>query len=122
MCPHHVTVPVILGKSMCQLCLDRRAICKLPKAARKDAWKRADETREDRMNGNYKCPVWGYTESELITKFPSQCTKSVWEFDHIGDSFRGIISGSANRVLKTLTSKQLTLCADYVGRSLEAHA
>lgn len=115
LCPHHGTA-VVSGKKHCQICLDRIAINKLPNALRTAATVRAEETREARTNGTYKCPVWGYTEAELIAMFPSKCSKSVWEFDHIGGKFRNIISGSANRVLKTLNFNQLTLCADYVGR------
>ena len=119
-CGDHPSVVVVKGKSRCLVCLDRRSIYRLPKKAQDAAQKRANETREARSNGTYKCPILGYTEVELVSLFPSKSTKTVWEFDHTGDMFRDIISGSANRALKTFSAEQLLSFSNYV-RQKETH-
>jgi hypothetical protein len=113
-CPGHPENSVILGKTYCQHCADRLAIRRLPKNAQTDAQKRADETREARINGTYKCPVFNKTEGELDKLFPRQSNRSIWAFDHIGDLFRDIISYRANSAIGILSSTQLLQGVDYV--------
>jgi hypothetical protein len=113
-CPIHPNVSLSPGKSLCQQCLDYTAIFKLPKNAKLAAQKKADETREARINGSYICPILGKTEEEIRILFPSKCNKSIWEFDHIGDLFRDIISGPANRIIKNFSSKELIRSTAYV--------
>jgi hypothetical protein len=113
-CFAHPKSPVAPGKIQCQVCLDWMRIRRLPKNAQEAALKKAQETEKARTDGTYVCPIWGKTEKEINEMFPSKSEKSVWEFDHVGDIFRDIISGPANRVIGTLSSKQLSKCLDYV--------
>lgn len=112
-CPYHPKVLLAPRKAVCQKCLDGTAIYKLPEGIRVAAQKRADETREDRVNGTYICPILGKTEKDLRVLFPSISSKSIWEFDHIESSFRDIISGPANRIIKTFSSEELIRSAIY---------
>lgn len=113
-CPGHSDLPVAVGKTWCQRCLDRAAIDHLPKNIQPAAWKRADETRESRIRGTYRCPILGKTEEELKKLFLTNSNRSVWSFDHVGEIFRDIISQRANHAIGVLTSEQLFQGANYV--------
>jgi hypothetical protein len=114
LCPSHPKTELAVGKAVCQPCLDTAAIIKLPIKARTEARKMATETRKARIDGTYTCPILGKTEKELRVLFPSKSNKSIWEFDHVNDLFRNIISGPANRIIKTFSSGELIKSAVYV--------
>ncbi len=113
-CFSHPDRKVATDRGSCQECLDNHAVSSLPKKARDAARKRANSTRKDRVNGTYRCPVYGMTEKELRERFPSNTKYSFWSFDHIGNSFRDIISRRANYAVGTLASYELSLGVDYV--------
>ena len=113
LCYVHSEELLVPGKTMCQICLDMKSISKLPESARAADRVRAKETLASRLNGTYKCPVWGLTESELNVLFPIDSSHSVWAFDHSGDNFRDIISRRANHALGNLTPEQLHQAAGY---------
>ena len=112
-CPYHTDSLLVPGKVVCQFCLDGQAIYKLPEKAQSAAWVRANETREARINGTYVCPIFKKAAFELNELYLCRPNQSVWEFDHVGDIFRDIISGRANHAIGTLTSEQLFQGAEY---------
>src|SRR5579859_5565298 len=102
------------GLRCCRKCLDYKAIKKLPEKAQPASLIRAEETRQARIDGTYVCPILKLTEAELKTKFSLHNHRSVWEFDHKEDIFRDIISGQANKSLRTWSSSELKSMLDYV--------
>ena len=115
-CPNHPQADAAPGRYACLECLDYQAIVRLPRKARATAQKRADETREARLDGTYRCPAWGFTEREYREMFPNAVRQGVWEFDHKGDDFRDIILRRVNFAIGNLTSTQLRLATEYVSR------